>query len=528
VTSHRTTSYRTHQKEPGVTTAAPLDTQRTTNGVAYRIIDGALRDVPEYREFRAGTLSRAAYCAWLGSGALRPEQVGLNEDQFNLSSRFPVDERAFVAEVLEGLRRDGVVTRTDYPEDELEALRERVARQFAHDDRTTYIFPEEARLLFALGHLLAPRRTVFPGSYYGYWAVWALPGIQAAGGTATLIDIDPGAMALAERNLTALGLADGVEFATTDAIAHGRTLDPVDLCVLDAEGPAPHAAPEGMDPHLIDKAIYFPIMEATTPALRPGCLLIAHNMLLGNLTENRYFSGRIADNRAQYAHFQDHLDAHYDLQRLVDSSEGVGIYRRRADVVQRPSDVVLRPLSEADLPEVLATLNHAIRHTDATLDHEEKTLDDLRAWFTAHQGRYPALAAEQQGRFAGYGTLSPFSSRKGYLASAEISIYLSPDAQGRGVGSALCVRLTELAEQAGMSTVIAFISAGNEPSRRMVLRCGYRHEGVLRQVGYKLGRLVDLDIFQRGFPANCARYDGTPMHEVLATWTRTTTEETAR
>ncbi|MFJ4617483.1 GNAT family N-acetyltransferase [Streptomyces sp. NPDC088812] len=183
------------------------------------------------------------------------------------------------------------------------------------------------------------------------------------------------------------------------------------------------------------------------------------------------------------------------------------------------STLALRPLTEADLPEVLATLNHAIRHTDATLDHEEKTLDDLRDWLAAHHGRYPALAAEQEGRLAGYGTLSPFSSRRGYLASAEISIYLAPDARGRGVGSALCARLTELAEQAGMSTVIAFISSGNEPSRRMVLRAGYRHEGVLRQVGYKLGRLTDLDIFQRTFPANCARYDGTPLDDLLAAHT---------
>ncbi|MFF3502480.1 O-methyltransferase [Streptomyces sp. NPDC003247] len=318
-----------------MTTAATLDTTRTAGGVAYDIIDRALAAVPEYQDFRRGLLSRAAYCSWLGAGGLRPEDVGLNEDQLNLSTRFPVDERAFVAEVLEGLERDGVIASTDYPEDEFEALRERVARQFAHEGRTTYIFPEEARLLFALCHLLAPRRTVFPGSYYGYWAVWALPGIRAAGGTATLIDIDPGTMALAERNLTALGLADGVEFATTDAIAHGRTLEPVDLCVLDAEGPSPHRAPEGMDPDLIDKAIYFPIMEATTPALRPGCLLIAHNMLLGNLTENRYFTGRIANNRAQYARFHGHLDAHYDLQRLIPSSEGVGVYRRRTDAVLR-------------------------------------------------------------------------------------------------------------------------------------------------------------------------------------------------
>ncbi|WP_405936842.1 class I SAM-dependent methyltransferase [Streptomyces sp. NBC_00726] len=313
-----------------VTTLAP-----PAAGVAFDIIDRALREVPEYQAFRSGRLSRADYCSWLHTGALTAPEAGLTEDQLHLSTRFPADERGFTEHVLHTLHEDGLIGSVAYPEAEFDALRDRVAAGFVHEDRTTYIFPEEARLLFALCHILAPRRAVFPGSYYGYWAVWAIPGIRAAGGTATLVDIDPGTMALAARNLEALGLADGVEFATTDAIAFGGTLEPFDLCVLDAEGPAPQHAPEGTDPDLVDKAIYYPIMAATTPALRPGGLLIAHNMLLENLTDNRYFAGRIANNRAQYARFQEHLDAHYDSQRLVPSSEGTGIYRRNPGATVR-------------------------------------------------------------------------------------------------------------------------------------------------------------------------------------------------
>lgn len=306
---------------------------RLSSGPAIGIIDRALRDIPEYQEFRAGRISREQYCRWLHTEAPAPAEVGLNADQLNLSTRIPVDERAAVHHALETLRQDGIIAHCDYPEAEFDAWRERVDAVFEHADRCTYIFPEEARLLFALSAITAPARTVFPGSYYGYWAIWALPGIRAAGGTATLVDIDQDTMALAERNLRALGLKgseSGVEYVVSCAIAYGRTLEPgaVDLCVIDAEGPSPLDAPADLDPRLIDKAIYEPIMETTTPALRPGGLLVAHNMLLANLTDNAYFRSRIARNEEQYAGFQRHLDAHYDAQRVLHTSEGSGVYRR--------------------------------------------------------------------------------------------------------------------------------------------------------------------------------------------------------
>ncbi|MFI7002707.1 GNAT family N-acetyltransferase [Nocardia sp. NPDC050175] len=175
-----------------------------------------------------------------------------------------------------------------------------------------------------------------------------------------------------------------------------------------------------------------------------------------------------------------------------------------------------RPLVEGDLVEVQAIYNHAVRYTDATLDHEEKSLDELRSWLVAHNYRYLALGAQNaKGRLVGYGTLSPFSSRMGYLASAELSIYIHPDGKGRGVGGGLCARLTDYASLAGMSAVVAFVSTSNEASRRMLSRSGYQVEGKLRQIGYKAGQLIDLEIFQRVFDANCARYDGTTLTELI-------------
>jgi predicted O-methyltransferase YrrM len=81
-------------------------------------------------------------------------------------------------------------------------------------------------------------------------------------------------------------------------------------------------------------------MKANTPALRPDGLLVAHNMLLHNLTGNTYFTAKIANNTSQYARFHAHLDAHYDRHRAYPTSEGVGIYRKcPANVLREPSCV---------------------------------------------------------------------------------------------------------------------------------------------------------------------------------------------
>jgi len=294
-------------------------------GPVYDRIDEALRDFPAYQRFRRGEMSRAEFTTWLAEDAPRPEDIGLDADQLNLSSRFPIDERAYVTAALEELVGAGLLPRAEYPDAEFDELRRAVAERFAHGGRSTYIFPEEARLLFALAHIVAPARAVFLGSYYGYWAVWAVPGIAAAGGTATLVDIDPEVSATARANLSALGMAGSVDVVVDDAIAYASNVSDVDLAVLDAEGPKEDAREE-----LRDKAIYGPITAAVTPNLRPGGLLVAHNVLLENLSDNRYFAGRIDDNRRQFARFETHLREGYDARCLLSTTEGIGVYRRKA------------------------------------------------------------------------------------------------------------------------------------------------------------------------------------------------------
>lgn len=175
--------------------------------------------------------------------------------------------------------------------------------------------------------------------------------------------------------------------------------------------------------------------------------------------------------------------------------------------------VDLREITEADLGRVGDIYNHAVLRTDTTLDTDPKTHAELVAWLRHHDERYPAIGAFAGGDLVGYGTLSPFAARGGYRASAELSIYLDPASVHRGIGTMLGRHLVDHAERAGMSTVLGLVTSTNAPCIRMLDKLGFEHFGVMRCIGHKMGRLVDLLVLQRLFDANIERYGGAPPYD---------------
>lgn len=293
-------------------------------GTAHRLVCERLSGLRAFEDFRAGRLSRSDFQHAVDG--LRCDDWGLNEDQLNLATRFAHDGAATVRDMLTTLSHDGAIASPEYPEAEFDAYEAQVERRFVHGPNLTFIFPEEARFLFALAWIAAPQRTVFLGSYYGYWAIWAMPAIAAAGGHAVLIDPDAAVLELSRANMERFGYADRCTFVCADAAAHlHSTSDGYDLAVLDAEGPHDEGPPDRRA-----KAIYAPLTEAVTPRLRPHGLLVAHNVLLDNVTDNAYFRRSIARNRRQFERFLGYVARTYDVRRTFATSEGIGVYRRMA------------------------------------------------------------------------------------------------------------------------------------------------------------------------------------------------------
>ena len=156
----------------------------------------------------------------------------------------------------------------------------------------------------------------------------------------------------------------------------------------------------------------------------------------------------------------------------------------------------IRTARAVDVPAITVIYNDAIAHTVATFDMEQKTLEEQREWFDGHGARYPILVALLEEEVVGWASLSSWSDRCAYADTAEISVYVQDSFRGRGVGKELTGRVLQAGKEAGLHTVLARIESGNAASIHIFEKFGFEHVGVMREVGFKFGRLHDVSIMQ--------------------------------
>jgi phosphinothricin acetyltransferase len=123
----------------------------------------------------------------------------------------------------------------------------------------------------------------------------------------------------------------------------------------------------------------------------------------------------------------------------------------------------------------------------------------------------PYVVAEFGGKVAGYGYCSPYRTRSAYRYALEDSVYVRPDVQGRGVGTALLGELIRRCEALGYRQLIAVIGdSAHTASIGLHAAHGFLRVGTLRSVGFKFGRWVDSVIMQRALGSGDATRPGQP------------------
>lgn len=151
----------------------------------------------------------------------------------------------------------------------------------------------------------------------------------------------------------------------------------------------------------------------------------------------------------------------------------------------------------ADLEAITKIYNDAVLTSTATFDLEPKSREEQLKWFESHDHRYPVIVAEWSGQVVGWACLSEWSPRRAYAITAEITSYVGKEFRGRGIGRELIGAIIAEADRIGYHSLIARIVAGNDVSVHLNECFGFRHVGVLRQVGRKFGQLLDVLIYQR-------------------------------
>ena len=162
-----------------------------------------------------------------------------------------------------------------------------------------------------------------------------------------------------------------------------------------------------------------------------------------------------------------------------------------------PTD--LRPITDGDLTAVTAIYAHHVLHGTGTFELEPPDDAEMARRIEAVTSlALPFLVAVEQGTVVGFAYAGRYRPRPAYQHTVEDSIYLSPEAGGRGVGTRLLTEVLGRCEDAGVRQVIAVIGdSANEASVRTHARCGFDVVGTFRDVGWKHGRWLDTVLMQR-------------------------------
>lgn len=165
----------------------------------------------------------------------------------------------------------------------------------------------------------------------------------------------------------------------------------------------------------------------------------------------------------------------------------------------RPTATV-RDGTARDLPGMAAIYTHYVLNTTITFNTKVRTPAEWRQRFHDHvlEGPYHLLVATGgDDEVVGFVETLRFRPKPAYDRSAELSIYVAPDAVGSGVGSALMRTLIERLATTSFHRLLAIITLPNDQSVAFHRRHGFEHRGTLTEAGYKFGEYLDVAYFER-------------------------------
>jgi phosphinothricin acetyltransferase len=170
--------------------------------------------------------------------------------------------------------------------------------------------------------------------------------------------------------------------------------------------------------------------------------------------------------------------------------------------------IELREAAQQDFAAIAAIYAHHVRTGTASFEIEPPDVSEMiRRWRDVRSQRLPYLVAVADERVVGYAYAGPYRPRPAYRFTVEDSVYVAEHARGRGIGRALLARLIEDAERAGARQMIAVIGdTANTASIRVHAALGFTQIGVLKSVGNKFSRWLDVVLMQRALGSG----DGAP------------------
>jgi phosphinothricin acetyltransferase len=159
--------------------------------------------------------------------------------------------------------------------------------------------------------------------------------------------------------------------------------------------------------------------------------------------------------------------------------------------------MIIRSAQLADAKAIQAIYQPYVTETAITFEVDVPTVLEFERRITKTLARYPYLVAEVDGKVLGYAYASTYYARAVYDWTVELSIYISKEARGQGIGSALYDALEEELKARGYLRFLACIALPNVASIAMHEKRGYVQVAHFPKVGYKFEQWHDIVWMQK-------------------------------
>lgn len=145
--------------------------------------------------------------------------------------------------------------------------------------------------------------------------------------------------------------------------------------------------------------------------------------------------------------------------------------------------MIIRHATKTDLPAIVDIYNAAIPSYIATGDLEPVSVESRLAWFENRiPSHRPLWVMAIDDTIAGWLSFQTFYGRPAYSSTAEISIYISPNFQKRGLGKKLLEKAIKESPSLGLKNLVSFIFAHNHPSLKLFTKFGFQQWGNLPKI----------------------------------------------
>jgi L-amino acid N-acyltransferase YncA len=148
-----------------------------------------------------------------------------------------------------------------------------------------------------------------------------------------------------------------------------------------------------------------------------------------------------------------------------------------------------------DAPRVAEIYRPYVEQTIISFEEVAPTTDQMADRMRSTLAWTPWLVADEDGRVVGYAYATRHRERAGYRWSVDISVYLEPEAAGRGIGGALYRELLDLPRRQRFVNVYAGITLPNDASVGLHRAIGMEQIGTYERVGYKFGQWLGVTWF---------------------------------